>query len=92
MSLLPTGEHTCFAASQALQCPHWHPPLPTGSVRRVVHEKRGCNKWKKALACLLVAWCFPDHKPRSFDVEDATYDYYDPQLVTAGAAVTLTFE
>jgi len=30
------------------------PPPLTGSIRRVVHEEHGCNKWKKTLACLLV--------------------------------------
>jgi len=29
-------------------------PPQTGSVRRVVHEELGCNKWRKTLACLLV--------------------------------------
>jgi len=50
-------------ASQTLQLSiEAHTGTPQ-SVRRVVHEELGCNKWNKTLA---------DRKPRSFDVEDAT--------------------
>ena len=48
------------------------PPL-TGSVRQVVHEELGCNKWKKTLACLLVL-------PRSQAKVVRCGGRYDPQL------------
>ena len=49
------------------------PPL-TGSVRRVVHEEHGCNKWKKTLACLLLL-------PRSQAKIVRCGGRYDPQPV-----------
>jgi len=79
--LSPTGEHTCFAASQALQLSiEAHTGTPpaadlTGSVRRVVHEELGCNKWKKTLACLLVL-------PRLQAKIARRGGRYDPQLVS----------
>jgi len=65
-------------ASQALQLSiEAHtgtPSLLTGSIRQVVHEKHGYNKWKKALACLLVL-------PRSRAKIVRCGGRYDPQLV-----------
>jgi len=57
------------------RCPHYStPPLLTGSVRRVVHEEHGCNKWKKTLACMLAL-------PRSRAKIVRCGGRYDPQLV-----------
>ena len=106
-SLIADRRHSLFGhicrlpentfASQALQLSieatlALLPPL-TGSVRRVVHEELGCNKWK-TLACLLVAapsWCCPDRKRRSFDVEDATTLSWSSAAVSEWVSVWVTW-
>ena len=69
--LSPTGEHTCFAGTATVnRSPHQHAchcwlEAPVGSSTKKLAATSGRRHWP-------ICWCCPNHRPGSFDVEDAT--------------------
>ena len=65
--LSPTREHTCFAGTATVNTsPHWHSSCRwlEASMKNLAATS-GRRHWPDC-------WCCPDHKPRLFDVKDAT--------------------